>query len=127
VAKARSAFSTRLLSQGTPKLLARDESGRTQRGHNNACWQDSEGSRLDWRLRARVRAHPLHAKDHDASSPQRPSCAAVGYAASHKGRNVIERAFSHLKDWRRVATRYDKLARSFRATVTLALLFRWWI
>jgi transposase len=48
-------------------------------------------------------------------------------AASYKGRNVIKRAFSHLKDWRRVATRYDKLARSFRATVTLALLFRWWI
>lgn len=47
--------------------------------------------------------------------------------ASYKGRNVIERAFSHLKDWRRVATRYDKLARNFRATVTLALLFRWWI
>jgi putative transposase len=47
--------------------------------------------------------------------------------ASYKGRNVIERAFSHLKDWRRVATRYDKLARNFCATVTLALLFRWWI
>jgi putative transposase len=46
---------------------------------------------------------------------------------SYKGRNVIERAFAHLKDWRRVATRYDKLARNFRATVTLALLFRWWI
>ena len=43
------------------------------------------------------------------------------------GRNVIERAFSHLKDWRRVATRYDKLARNYRATVTLAILFRWWI
>jgi transposase len=47
--------------------------------------------------------------------------------ASYKGRNVIERAFSHLKDWRRVATRYDKLVSNFRATVTLALLFRWWI
>jgi putative transposase len=47
--------------------------------------------------------------------------------ASYKARNVIERGFSHLKDWRRVATRYDKLARNFRATVTLALLFRWWI
>jgi transposase len=47
--------------------------------------------------------------------------------ASYKGRNVIERAFSHLKDWRRVATRYDKLARNYRATVTLAILFRWWI
>jgi transposase len=47
--------------------------------------------------------------------------------ASYKGRNLIERAFSHLKDWRRVATRYDKLARNYRATVTLAVLFRWWI
>jgi hypothetical protein len=47
--------------------------------------------------------------------------------AFYKGRNVIERAFSHLKDWRWVATRYDKLARNFRATATLALLFRWWI
>jgi len=47
--------------------------------------------------------------------------------AAYKGRNVIERAFSHLKDWRRVATRYDKLARNFHATVTLALIFRWWI
>jgi putative transposase len=46
---------------------------------------------------------------------------------AYKGRNVIERAFSHLKDWRRVATRYDKLAANFRATVTLAILFRWWI
>jgi putative transposase len=47
--------------------------------------------------------------------------------ASYKGRNVIERAFPHLKVWRRVATRYDKLARNFHATVTLALPFRWWI
>jgi putative transposase len=47
--------------------------------------------------------------------------------AAYKGRNVIERAFSHLKDWRRVATRYDKLARNFRATVTLAIIFKWWI
>jgi putative transposase len=45
----------------------------------------------------------------------------------YKARNVIERAFSHLKDWRRVATRYDKLARNFHATVSLAILFRWWI
>ena len=46
---------------------------------------------------------------------------------SYKGRNVIERAFSHLKDWRRVATRYGKLARNFHATVALAILFRWWM
>ena len=46
---------------------------------------------------------------------------------AYKGRNVIERAFSHLKDWRRVATRYDKLARNFQATVILAIVFKWWI
>jgi transposase len=45
---------------------------------------------------------------------------------AYKGRNIIERAFSHLKDWRRVATRYDKLARNFRATVILASIMRWW-
>lgn len=47
--------------------------------------------------------------------------------AAYKGRNVIERAFCLLKDWRRVATRYDKLARNFSATVILAAIVRWWI
>ena len=45
---------------------------------------------------------------------------------AYKGRNVVERAFSHLKDWRRVATRYDKLARNFAATIILAAIIRWW-
>jgi putative transposase len=44
----------------------------------------------------------------------------------YKCRNLIERAFSHLKDWRRVATRYDKLARNYRATVALAAILIWW-
>ncbi len=47
-------------------------------------------------------------------------------AVRYKSRNLIERAFSHLKDWRRVATRYDKLARNFHATVTLAAILIWW-
>jgi transposase len=32
---------------------------------------------------------------------------------AYKGRNVVERCFCRLKDWRRIATRYDKLARNF--------------
>ena len=44
----------------------------------------------------------------------------------YKLRNLIERAFAHLKNWRRVATRYDKLARNFSATVALAALIIWW-
>ena len=46
---------------------------------------------------------------------------------AYRGRNVIERAFCRLKDWRRVATRYDKLARNFASTVVLAAIFPWWI
>ena len=42
-------------------------------------------------------------------------------------RNLIERMFGRLKDFRRVATRYDKLARNFLAAVTLAALIIWWI
>ena len=42
----------------------------------------------------------------------------------YRERNVVERAFSWLKEIRRIATRYDKLARSFRAMVCLACISR---
>ena len=45
----------------------------------------------------------------------------------YKGRNVIERMFGRIKDWRRVATRYDKLARNFMAALCLASLLCFWI
>jgi putative transposase len=47
-------------------------------------------------------------------------------ATRYKRRNVVERAFVHLKDWRRTATRYDKLARNFQATVAIAAIRIWW-
>lgn len=46
---------------------------------------------------------------------------------AYKQRNMIERAFCRLKDWRRVATRYDKLARNFHAAAVLAAIIIWWI
>jgi transposase len=42
----------------------------------------------------------------------------------YKQRNRIERTFGHLKISRAVATRYDKLARSFLDTLHLALTRR---
>jgi putative transposase len=39
---------------------------------------------------------------------------------AYRLRNTIERTFSRLKDWRRIATRYDKLAQNFRAAVAIA-------
>ena len=46
---------------------------------------------------------------------------------AYKNRNVVERCFCRLKDWRRIATRYDKLAANFAAAVTLAALVIWWL
>jgi transposase len=46
---------------------------------------------------------------------------------AYKGRNVIERCFCRLKDFRRVATRYDKLARNFMAAVHLAAIVAYWL
>ncbi len=46
---------------------------------------------------------------------------------AYRQRNVIERTFSRLKDWRRIATRYDKLATNFLAAITLAATIIYWL
>jgi len=46
---------------------------------------------------------------------------------AYRERNLIERMIGRLKDFRRVATRYDKLARNFLAGVLLAAIAIWGI
>jgi transposase len=46
---------------------------------------------------------------------------------AYRQRNLIERMFARLKDFRRIATRYDKLARNFLAGIVLAATIIWWI
>ena len=43
----------------------------------------------------------------------------------YRERNLVERFFSKLKHFRRVATRYDKLAENFLAMVKLASIRLW--
>jgi transposase len=38
---------------------------------------------------------------------------------AYKRRNHIERFFARLTNWRRIATRYDRLARNYFAAITL--------
>ena len=45
----------------------------------------------------------------------------------YKLRWRIEAAFNRLKDFRRIATRYDKLARNYLASVCLAAALVWWL
>ena len=44
----------------------------------------------------------------------------------YKWRNVIERTNCRLKDFRAIATRYDKLARNFLAGLCLATALLYW-
>lgn len=46
---------------------------------------------------------------------------------TYQARNIIERAFNRLKDWRAIATRYDKKASNFLAGVCLAAALIYWI
>jgi transposase len=45
-------------------------------------------------------------------------------AERYKERNKVERLFNRLKQFRRVATRYDKLAMTYLALVQLTAVFR---
>lgn len=43
----------------------------------------------------------------------------------YRWRNLIERLFNKLKNWRRIATRYDKTKKSYLGFVTLASIKLW--
>jgi transposase len=43
----------------------------------------------------------------------------------YKRRNVVERSFNRIKDWRGLATRYDKLAITYRGGVVLRAITLW--
>jgi len=45
--------------------------------------------------------------------------------AKYKWRNLIERLFNKLKNWRRIATRYDKTKESYLGFVALASAKLW--
>jgi transposase len=45
----------------------------------------------------------------------------------YRSRNAIERMFCRLKDFRRVATRYDRNATSFLAAVCIAATISYWL
>ena len=45
----------------------------------------------------------------------------------YRQRNIIERMFCRLKDWRRIATRFDRNITNFIAAIALAAAVIWWL
>lgn len=48
------------------------------------------------------------------------------HRAAYRRRNVIERLFGKLKNWRRIATRYDRFARNYLAALALVSIVIAW-
>jgi transposase len=46
-------------------------------------------------------------------------------AVDYKHRNVVERFYSRMKNWRGLASRYDKLAVVLRGSIVLAAIVDW--
>ncbi len=45
--------------------------------------------------------------------------------AAYRERNAVERLINSLKQWRRIATRYEKREATYRAMVTIAAILLW--
>ncbi len=71
----------------------------------------------------------LKAKDIEACIPPRSgrNSPATYSKTLYKQRHKVENAFNRLKDWRRIATRYDRCADLFFAAITIAAIVIWWI
>jgi transposase len=64
---------------------------------------------------------------HRAARSSRGGRAPAFDRETYKGRNVVERAFGRLKQWRGIATRYDKHARNYRAGIILGAIVLFWL
>ena len=62
---------------------------------------------------------------HRRKKPGRPIDFGDQQQERYKGRNVVERCFNRLKQWRGIAMRSDKLLRSYRDAVSLAATLIW--
>ena len=98
--------------------------GRPRRRFETVCGDkgyDGASSRAAIRSRG---SQPLipHRKKRDGTYPD---SAQEFDKEKYKQRNVVERLIGRLKEYRRIATRYDKLAESFRAFVLLGFIRIW--
>ncbi len=80
-------------------------------------------------LRARGIAATIPERDDQIAHRRKKQGRPIDFGAEqkerYKGRNVVERCFNKLKQWRGIAMRSDKLARNYRAAICLAATLIW--
>ena len=81
------------------------------------------GKNRAW-LRGRGIAATIPGRDDQIARRRKKPGRPAGFGGQQQerceGRNVVERCFNRLKQWRRIAMRSGKLPRSYRAAVSLA-------
>lgn len=80
-------------------------------------------------LRRRGIAHTIPERDDQLANRRRRGSAGgrpCGFDRDvYRARNAIERTFNKLKQWRGIATRYDKTATNYRGAIHLCSLLIW--
>jgi transposase len=77
-------------------------------------------------LRRRGISHTIpERKDHKERRAERPGRRPGFDREAYRRRNVVERCVNRLKQWRAIATRYEKRAVNYRAMVVIASLMMW--
>lgn len=77
-------------------------------------------------LRRRGIPHTIpERRDQQQRRAKRPGRPLAFTPAAYRRRNVVERCINRLKQWRGLATRYEKRAANYRAMVVLAALMLW--
>ncbi len=83
-----------------------------------------DGCRAFLRRRGISHTIPLR-KDQKELRQGRPGRRAAFDREAYRRRNVLERCVNKLKQWRGIATRYEKRAVNYRAMVVIASLMMW--
>jgi transposase len=103
-----------------------DGNGRGRAAMGNAPGPPRRGLRDHW-------LQPLHFRIHQIAriairvTPIDRTLLFRHDKSADKSRNVIEGCFGRLKDFRRIATRYDKLAGNFFSALCLVAIVAYWL
>lgn len=110
--------------------VARTGSGRPRTRPDRVLGDKAYSSKANRALLASrgIKATIAQPSDQAASRKRRGrdgGCPPAFDPAIYKRRNVVERSFNRIKDWRGLATRYDKLAITYRGGVVLRAITLW--
>jgi transposase len=117
--------STQLEATLAPIAIARRRTGRVRRRPRRVAGdRASHARRIRRWLRQRGIQPVIPPRRTRTQTPKRGR--PIRYdAVAYRGRNVVERCIGWVKEWRSVATRFDKLAVNYLQTVKLAFLMRY--